>query len=69
MGAAAMLELTDIDPTADPAAASYVKAEIVTVSLARAQGELLSLEGPNRYQPRDALSGGSTGKGSPCSDT
>ena len=61
MDTAAMLELTDIDLTTDPAAASYVKAEVVTVIFARVQGELLSLEGPNRYQPGDALITGATG--------
>ncbi|MCX7170364.1 MAG: PGDYG domain-containing protein [Proteobacteria bacterium] len=56
-----MLELTDIDLKTDPAAASYVKAEIVSVAFARREGELISLEGPNRYQPGDALITGSTG--------
>ena len=56
-----MLELTNIDLTTDPAAASYVKSEIVSVSFAQAEGELQSLEGPNRYQLGDALITGSTG--------
>ena len=56
-----MLELTDIDLATDPAAASYVKTEIVTVAFAREEGELLSLEGPNRYLPGDAVVTGSTG--------
>ncbi len=56
-----MIKLTDIDLTADPAAERYVKTEIVTVAFARQDGELLSLEGPNRYQAGDALITGSTG--------
>ena len=56
-----MLELKDIDLTTDPAAASYVKAEVVTVAFARQDGELLSLEGPNRYRVGDALVTGLTG--------
>ena len=56
-----MLELKNIDLTADPAAASYVKTEVVTVAFARREGELLSLEGPNRYAAGDALVTGSTG--------
>jgi PGDYG protein len=51
----AMLELKNIDLTTDPAAASYVKTEVVTVTFARQDGELLSLEGPNRYAVGDAL--------------
>ena len=39
-----MLELKDIDLTTDPAAASYVKAEVVTVAFAR-QGVVLRREG------------------------
>lgn len=56
-----MLDLTNIDLTADPLAARYVKTEIVTVAFARQEGELASLEGPNRYQVGDALITGSTG--------
>ena len=56
-----MIELENIDLTADPAAARYVKTEVVTVSFARVDGELLSLEGPNRYQAGDALITGITG--------
>jgi hypothetical protein len=50
-----MLELQDIDLSRDPAAARYVKTEIVAVCFARQTGELASLEGPNRYVPGDAL--------------
>ncbi len=56
-----MLELRNIDLTTDPLAERYVKTEIVTVAFARQAGELASLEGPNRYQPGDALISGSTG--------
>lgn len=56
-----MIELENIDLTADPAAARYVKTEVVAVTFARVDGELLSLEGPNRYQAGDALITGSTG--------
>jgi len=55
-----MLELADIDLTTDPAAARYVKDEVVDVAFARNAGELISREGPNRYQPGDALITGST---------
>jgi hypothetical protein len=50
-----MIELKNIDLTTDSAAESYVKAEVVTVMFARGDGELLSLEGPNRYTAGDAL--------------
>lgn len=56
-----MLELVDIDLAADPSAARYVKAEVVGVVFARHEGELTSLEGPNRYRAGDALVTGSTG--------
>lgn len=56
-----MLELKDIDLAADPAAARYVKTEVVAVEFARQDGELISLEGPNRYRAGDALVTGSTG--------
>lgn len=56
-----MLELTNIDLTTDPLATRYVKTEIVTVAFALQDGELASLEGPNRYKSGDALITGSTG--------
>lgn len=56
-----MLELKAIDLAADPLAARYVKNETVTVTFAREAGELISLEGPNRYQVGDAVITGSTG--------
>lgn len=56
-----MLELTAIDLATDPLAARYVKDETVAVAFAREPGELISLEGPNRYAPGDALISGATG--------
>ena len=56
-----MLELRDIDLAADPLAARYVKEEIVSVEFARQAGELMSLEGPNRYRAGDAIVTGLTG--------
>jgi len=55
-----MLELADIDLTADPAANRYVKDEEVAVAFAKSAGELVSREGPNRYAAGDALITGST---------
>ncbi len=56
-----MIELKDIDLREDPAAARYVKDEVVVVEFARASGELMSLEGANRYAPGDALITGTGG--------
>ena len=56
-----MLELAAIDLATDPLAARYVKDETVSVAFARELGELISLEGPNRYAPGDALISGATG--------
>lgn len=56
-----MIEFTDIDLRTDILAARYVKTEIVEVAFAEEAGELASPEGPNRYQPGDALITGSTG--------
>ena len=56
-----MPELKKIDLATDPAAARYVKSEMVTVAFALESGELISLEGPNRYLAGDALITGSTG--------
>jgi PGDYG protein len=61
-----MLELAAIDLTTDPAAARYVKNEEVDVVFARSDGELVSREGPNRYQAGDALITGSTGDRREC---
>jgi hypothetical protein len=56
-----MRQFENIDLARDAAARLYVKFEIVKVEFARHDGELLSLEGPNRYQAGDALVTGSTG--------
>ena len=57
-----MIELTQLDLAADPAAQRVVKDETVTVEFAAAPGELMSLEGPNRYAPGDAIITGATGE-------
>lgn len=57
-----MIELTHLDLHSDPAARRVLKDETVTVEFAAAAGELMSLEGPNRYLPGDALITGSTGE-------
>ncbi|CAG4891515.1 PGDYG domain-containing protein [Paraburkholderia saeva] len=56
-----MIELKNIDLRTDPAAQRYVKDETVSVEFAPGDGELMSLEGPNRYTRGDALITGSTG--------
>ena len=56
-----MSELKNIDLHTDPDAARYVKNEQVQVTFAGSAGELVSREGPNRYQVGDALISGSTG--------
>lgn len=56
-----MLTLANLDLRTDPAARRFVKDETVTVDFAAEPGELMSLEGPNRYAPGDALITGSTG--------
>lgn len=56
-----MLQLDQVDLRGDPSAATFVKDEVVEVVFARADGELLSREGPNRYSAGDALITGSTG--------
>jgi hypothetical protein len=50
-----MLHLTEIDLRLDPDARTYVKDEIVAVHFATHDGELTSLEGPNRYARGDAI--------------
>jgi hypothetical protein len=57
----AMIELKNIDLRTDAAAQRYVKDETVSVEFAPGDGELMSLEGPNRYTRGDALVTGSTG--------
>ena len=56
-----MLELKNIDLTLDSDAAHYLKTEVVQVVFAPAHGELVSLEGPNKYQAGDAIITGCTG--------
>ncbi|ACC70430.1 PGDYG domain-containing protein [Paraburkholderia phymatum] len=56
-----MIELKNIDLLTDPAAQRVVKNETVAVQFAEGDGELMSLEGPNRYTRGDALITGSTG--------
>jgi hypothetical protein len=55
------VQLTDIDLAHDPAAAQYVKDEIVSVAFAREAGALMSGEGLNHYDVGDALVTGSNG--------
>lgn len=47
--------LSNINLAVDDAAVTVVKEEIVAVVFATADGELVSREGPNRYQKGDAL--------------
>ncbi|CAB3714050.1 hypothetical protein LMG22037_04241 [Paraburkholderia phenoliruptrix] len=56
-----MNDLKNLDLSQDAAARRVVKDETVTVEFAATQGELMSLEGPNRYLRGDALITGSTG--------
>lgn len=56
-----MLALENIDLRNDPDAHEYVKDEVVGVTFAREDGEIMSREGPNRYRAGDALITGSTG--------
>lgn len=57
-----MIELTQLDLRDDAAAQRVVKDETVTVAFAAEPGELMSLEGPNRYARGDAIITGSTGE-------
>jgi len=56
-----MLKLQDINLGTDSSAVRFVKHEIVEVRFAESDGELISREGPNRFQAGDALITGSTG--------
>ena len=56
-----MLELKNIDLRTDSEAHTYVKNETVQVAFAKQTGELISLEGPNKYVIGDAIITGSTG--------
>ncbi|KND56889.1 hypothetical protein BSCH_02466c [Candidatus Paraburkholderia schumanniana] len=57
-----MLPLSQLDLATDPDARRVVKNEAVTVEFAAAAGELMSLEGPNRYARGDAIVTGSGGE-------
>ncbi|HZZ13195.1 MAG TPA: PGDYG domain-containing protein [Paraburkholderia sp.] len=57
-----MTELKNIDLRTDTVAVRVVKDETVNVEFAAIAGELMSLEGPNRYVSGDALITGSTGE-------
>jgi hypothetical protein len=56
-----MTELKNLDLSNDADAQRVVKNETVNVEFAAIEGELMSLEGPNRYAVGDALITGSTG--------
>lgn len=56
-----MLHLENIDLSRDTAAGRFIKTEIVQVTFASQAGELVSLEGPNKYQVGDAIITGCTG--------
>jgi len=56
-----MPELKNIDLTGDASASIFVKDEVVEVVFAGSAGELISREGPNRFEAGDALITGSTG--------
>lgn len=56
-----MIELNDVDLRDDPLAGRFVKDEVVVVEFAQASGELMSLEGANRYERGDALITGTGG--------
>lgn len=56
-----MLHLEQIDLSQDAAAGRYIKTEVVQVVFAPMPGELISLEGPNKYQIGDAIITGCTG--------
>jgi PGDYG protein len=57
-----MTVIEHLDLATDPAAQRVVKDETVIVEFAASAGELMSLEGPNRYAPGDALITGTTGE-------
>jgi hypothetical protein len=57
-----MTDLKNLDLNKDAHARRVVKNETVRVEFAAVEGQLMSLEGPNRYVPGDALITGSTGE-------
>jgi len=56
-----MQKLANVDLDSDPAAALYVKTEVVKVVFAKSDGQLLSREGLNSFRAGDAVITGSTG--------
>jgi hypothetical protein len=56
-----MNQLNNLDLSQDAGALRVIKDETVAVEFAASEGELMSLEGPNRYTRGDALITGSTG--------
>jgi hypothetical protein len=56
------MHLSQLDLATDPAARRVVKDEAVSVEFAAHAGELMSLEGPNRYAAGDAIVSGSGGE-------
>lgn len=56
-----MIVFSNTDLRADPQSRLYCKQEQVSVEFAVVSGELMSREGPNRFEPGDALVTGSTG--------
>lgn len=56
-----MHHITEIDLINDPEAGRFIKTEVVHVIFAPEPGELISLEGPNKYQVGDAIITGCTG--------
>jgi len=57
-----MLKLSQPDLATDSAARRVVKNEAVAVEFAAAAGELMSLEGPNRFATGDAIVTGASGE-------
>lgn len=57
-----MIELNNIELRTDPDAQRVIKDETVMVEFAVCAGSLTSLEGPNQYQPGDALLTSSAGE-------
>jgi len=56
-----MIALNNVDLRLDAESSHYVKNEVVDVVFAKADGQLMSREGPNYYAAGDALVAGSTG--------
>jgi hypothetical protein len=56
------ITLNNVDLTSDSTVQRVMKTEVVNVEFADAEGSLMSLEGPNRYNRADALITGATGE-------